>query len=56
MSGKATRATLHVPAVADAKVAFLATGVEDVVEELSLQNDTVAVDLDPWDVVTVRIE
>jgi alpha-mannosidase len=56
MSGKATRATLHVPALAGAKDAFLATGVEDVVKELSLQNHAVAVDLGPWDVVTVRIE
>jgi len=56
MSGKATRAMLHVPILAGAKEAFLATGVEDVLEELSLQNNAVAVDLGPWDIVTVRIE
>ncbi len=56
MSGTATRATLHVPSVGDAKHAFLANGVEDTLEKISLQDNAVAVDLGPWDVVTVRIE
>ena len=56
MRGKVTRAMLHVPTLSAAKDAFLATGVEDVLEKLSLRNNAVAVDLDPWDVVTVRIE
>ena len=56
MGGKATKATLHVPALVGATDAYLATGVEDVLAELSLQNDAVAVDLKPWDVVTIRIE
>ena len=56
MSGMATQATLHVPALKGAKDAFLANGVEDVLEQLTLRNDVVTVDLNPWDVVTVKIE
>jgi hypothetical protein len=56
MSGKTTKATLHVPSLAGARHAFLATGVEDVLEELSLQNNAVVVDLKPWEIVTVRIQ
>jgi hypothetical protein len=56
MSGKATPATLHVPALKGAKSAFLANGVEDVLEQITLRNDVVTVDLNPWDVATVKIE
>ncbi len=56
MSGTATRATLHVPALSGARDAYLATGVEDILEKLTWQNNAVTVDLAPWDVVTIRIE
>ena len=56
MSGKATKATLQVATLAAPKDAFLVTGVEEILEELPLRNNAIAVDLKPWDVVTVRIE
>ena len=56
MSGTSTQATLHVPVLAGARDAYLATGVEDILEKLTWQKNAVTVDLAPWDVVTIRIE
>jgi hypothetical protein len=55
-SGRATSASLKIPALKNSKKAYLANGVEDIEKELPLRNQAVTVDLKPWDVVTLKFE
>ena len=55
-SGQATTATLRVPALHEIRGAWLTDGVEDVLAELPVAGGAIPVALDPWEVVTVKLE
>lgn len=56
MNGHPTTASLKIPALRTIKRACLANGVEDTVKELAVLDEIVSVPLEPWDVVTLKIE
>lgn len=54
MDGKATQANLRLDPSIPVSKAELCNGVEDPLEELKIQNNSISVPLKPWDVVTLK--
>ena len=54
--GRATRSILRVPSLNGCRNAYLANGVEDIEKPLRLRGNVVELELQPWDIVTVKFE
>ncbi len=56
MNGQTTEAVLHAPALATIHSSFLCNGVEDVLNELSVLDNAVQINLKPWEIATILVK
>jgi alpha-mannosidase len=55
-AGRTTQAQLRLPALGDCQRAYRANGVEETQAELQFHDQRVSLELQPWEVATLKLE